>query len=155
MARNPNFTVSFSGKDRSGENYRFTINTDAAYDVSTYASGDHLYDFVNVNVAAVCDGHITNLSSNSAKKLSTVAHATDGQREQRWICFYHDNTTLAPYTLELPCLDPAVKPPLGTDEVDLTAVPWAAFLVAFNLAVFSPDGNPCTLDKVILGGSNN
>ena len=155
MAVNPAFTVSVSGRDRSGEPTRYTINRLANYALASYAPGDPVYDFINVQVASVCDGLVVNVGALGSQKLSNAAHSTDGQREEKWLCTYYDNATFALYQIELPCRKSTVKPPFNTDDVDLTVVPWVAFKVGFELTILSPDGNLCTLSKVTLVGRNS
>lgn len=150
MATNPTFTVQVSGRDRSGDPTRYTINRLGAYVLANYIAGDPVFDFINTAVASVCDGVVTTVAAHNANKQSNLHHSTDGQREDKWLCTYFDNTTFAIYFMELPCRKATVKPPFDTNDVDLTAAPWAAFKISFELTIESPDGNAVTLSKVTL-----
>lgn len=151
MARNPNYSYNFSMIDRSGESARFTINTPdlGAIDVIPTLVTDF-----QTALTAVADGLVTNISTVGARKITNAAFSTDGQREEKWLLTYQDNTTFALYQTEIPCRKASVKPPQGTDDVDLAVAPWPAFKTAFEALATSPDGNGVTLLKVTLIGRN-
>ena len=152
MARNPGYQYTVSMVDRSGERASFSLGADdAAMDLATLPTAlDDLFTAIDT----VCDGQRISVNAVVSKRLSTNFTAGDGQREEKWLCSYHDSTTLASYQIEFPCRKATVKPPLGQDFVVLTEVPWANFKTKFEAAVFSPDGNAVVLDRVTLIGRN-
>src|SRR5258708_3876440 len=131
MARNPSYAVNFNGKDKSAEPYRFTLNQFGFYAADSYIVTDPVYDFINTNVAAVCDELLNGFNSVMSNKLNNSLYAPAGQREMKWLCSYFDNLTLALYQTELPCakesIVTALPPGVGGDYAILTAPPWNAF----------------------------
>lgn len=152
MAVNPSYASNFSIVDRSGEISGFTVNLAAPFDAVT--PGTPHTDFVAA-VAGVTDGVLLRVNGLASLKVSNVATAPAGQREDKWLCTYQDNVTLALYALELPCRKSALTTVAGTDTVDLGVAPWIAFKTAFETYVKSPDQNATTLLEVRLVGRNS
>lgn len=74
------------------------------------------------------------------------------QREMKWLCRYHDATTLKKYTLEIPTPDFA-DTGANSDFMDLLAGDGAAFVVQFELFVIATlTGNATILDSAELVG---
>ncbi len=157
MARNPDTTVSLTYVDRSGEGSRvqFAPSQALADDITkvTLPANSVALIFVTA-LQAVSDGLIVRRSLTTSVKLTNAAAATDGQREERWLVVYQDNTTMTLYSFEIPCRKASIKPPQGQDQVDLNTAPWPAFKTAVEAAVVSPDGNPITVLAVRLIGRN-
>lgn len=78
----------------------------------------------------------------------------DAQREYKWLCKFHDATTLAEHELEIPCADLSLLA-AGTENMDLSAGNGQAFKTAFDANVVSPlTGNAVVLDSVESIGVN-
>lgn len=76
------------------------------------------------------------------------------QRELKWLCRYHDDTTLEKYTLEIPCADAALLTG-NTDFMDLEAGAGLTFKTDFDTHCIAPrTGNEVVLDSVQLVGRN-
>jgi len=119
MARNPTYGYNVSMVDRSGERATFTIPAAAgALDLDTIPT--EIATFLNTAVDSVCDGERVNISAIVSKKISNDDHASVGNREEKWLCSYSDNVTLAIYQTELPCRKASVTPPIMTDDVNLS-----------------------------------
>lgn len=156
MPLNPNYSVSVLGRDRSGEPTRYSLPQDAMYDVTTWQLGNEVYDFVMEAVASVCDGILTGINAVDTRKFSNAAHATDGNREDKWLVTYYDEDTFGIFFMELPCRKATVRPPVGTDDVDLLVEPWVSFRAKFEAGgIASPDGGNVVLSKVTLVGRNS
>lgn len=151
MPRNPTIEVTFSRVDRSGEYSGFSLHTATVQDMANESLELIAW---NTAVGTVCDGEAVKRSAISTKKLSNAKYAAAGNREEKWLLFYSDNVTLAIYQTELPMRKSTVLPPINTDMVDLTAVPWVAFKSAFEAFAKSPEGNAVTLVGVQLMGKN-
>jgi len=151
MPRNPTIGVTFSRVDRSGEPSGYSLHT-----ATMESMGTESLELIawNTAVDTVVDGLAVKRSAIETKKLSNESHSTAGNREEKWLCSYSDNVNLAIYQFELPMRKSTVLPPVNTDLVDLTAVPWVAFKTAFEAFASSPDGNPITLVSVQLMGKN-
>jgi len=155
MARNPSIGLGVSRLDHSGEIGRFTIPLGAQFaDLDVFLADDPWLDFSG-SLNAVTDGLTINIGYSVSERFSNAEFATAGQREDKWLCIYQDNTTLAIYNIELPCRKNSLATVSGKDTVDLTVSPWALFKTHFEALVFSPDGNATTLLEVRLVGRNN
>lgn len=149
MPTNPGFLLNYTYKDRSGETARFGINVGAPIDMTTLPASVTAF---NTALATVIDGLQTQITNTVPLKIANGTHSGAGQREEKWLLTYQDDTTLVLYQTELPCRKNSVQPPVNTDEVDITVAPWPAFATAFNALAKSPDGNNVTLIGVTLIG---
>lgn len=157
MARNPDVTVSLTYVDRSGEGARvqFAPSDALAEDITKVnLPANSVAANLIAALQSVSDGAIVRRSMTTSVKLANTAAANEGQREERWLVVYQDNTTMALYSFEVPCRKANIKPPLGQDNVDLTVAPWTTFKSAVEAAVVSPDGNAITVLAVRLIGRN-
>lgn len=74
------------------------------------------------------------------------------QREMKWLCRYHDATTLKKRTLEIPAAEAQLLTG-NTDFMDTAAGAGATFKTAFEAHVKDPDtGNAVVLDSAELVG---
>lgn len=74
------------------------------------------------------------------------------QRELKWLVHYHDDTTLAEHTLEIPCADADLIAG-NTTNIDLGAGAGLAFVGAFETHCIAPvTGNAVSVDYVELIG---
>lgn len=102
----------------------------------------------------------SNLNSNLtyARHIlgASPAASTAAQRENKWLCRYHDTTTYKKYTVSLPCAD-LTKLVSGSEFLVLTGGPGAAFKTAFEALVVPPDNssNVVALDSVQFVGRNS
>lgn len=80
----------------------------------------------------------------------------NAQRERKFLVIYEDDTTLAPYRMEIPCADFSLTDVIlpGTDKVDLTQTEIAAFVTAFETLCKSPEGNDVTVLQMRAVGRN-
>lgn len=151
MARNPNYYLTVSFIDRSGESARTQLSVADLLAVDPVPAS--VTALLNA-IVAIADGVIVNWQSSGVWKQGNTSAALIGQREERWLVVYEDTVTKAVYTNEIPCRKSSVVPPLETDRVDLTQGPWPAFVSAFEGVVTSPDGNPVNVLRVQLTGRN-
>jgi hypothetical protein len=152
MARNPTHVVNFSRVDISSEVGRFSTNLAGSIAISDLLA-DAAYLAWVAALANVIDGTPIAVGVVDTERLSN-AKIGSGNREDKWLCVYHDADTLAVYGLELPCRKNTLPLVPGTDTVNLGAVPWIAFKTAFEDFVKSPDGGDTVLDEVRLVGRN-
>jgi hypothetical protein len=150
MALNPAYKAHFTMLDVSGEASGIKINVDGL--MITYPNNTLITNFLT-SVAAVSDGLITTEQLDIINKLSNAAVGA-GNREDKWLVGYHDDTTLADGHFTIPCRKNTLPVVSGTDRVDLTASPWATFKTNVEALVLSPDGNSVTVDYVQLVGRN-
>lgn len=151
MARNPDWSVTFSKLDYSGEPAVFSLHTAAHVDVDTQPVA--LSEFITA-LGDISTGLLRKLSSGQSKKITNGASATEGNREERILLEYADNDTLAIYNTEIPCRKSTVLPPQGTDQFNLAVAPWVNFKTKFEALARSPDGNTVTLQAAYLMGKN-
>lgn len=84
------------------------------------------------------------------------ASSTAAQRENKWLCRYHDATTFKKFQLSLPCAD-LTKLASGSEFLSLAAGVGLALKTAFEAVVVSPDdaANATVLDSVQFVGRNS
>lgn len=150
MPRNPQFSFNVSMNDQSAEIGRFSVNTAVPEDMTSLST--EAVDFM-LAVNDVTVGLVTQESALSAKKLSNTRIGA-GNREDKMMCTYQDNTSLAIYQIDLPTRDNTLATVAGTDYYPLTVAPWINFKTKFEAFVVSPDGNAVTLLSVKLVGRN-
>lgn len=87
--------------------------------------------------------------------VSTRAASTSDQRENKWMCRYHDATTGRKSRVTIPVADLSVLAD-GEEFLDLTADPGLAFKTAFEAIVRDEvtPGNSIVLDSVQFVGRN-
>lgn len=153
MAINPSWVTSISMVDHSGEPTSWSVNTDKTHSDAGRTDAD-LIDLVTAS-AALINGAITRENFTETYKVSNSKFATAGQREEKFLVTYEDVTTLASYRFELPCRDTTLVPPANTDEYDITASPFAAFVTALEAYATSPDGNVINVTSIRLMGKNS
>lgn len=151
MARNPNYYLTLSFIDRSGESARTQFSVADLLAVDPVPAS--VTTLLNA-IVGIADGVIVNWQSSAVFKQGNTSAAAAGQREERWLVVYEDTVTRAIYTNEIPCRKSSVLPPLETDRVDLTTGVWPAFVTAFEAIVRSPDGNAVNILRVQLTGRN-
>lgn len=103
------------------------------------------------------------LGSNQNKRIvyaqtilgASPAASTAAQRENKWLCRYHDATNFKKYVVSLPCAD-LTKLVSGSEFLVLTGGDGAAFKTAFEAVVVPPDDSSHTvvLDSVQFVGRN-
>lgn len=152
MALNPANTATVSGKDRSGESWSYSMNTEEAKWAE--GAGNAEYIALVTATAALIDGVVTRRSFTETFRASNAKFSAAGQREQKFLVTYEDLVTLVPYNIELPCRKVTLDPPVNTDEYDITAVPFAAYVTALEAYITSPDGNPVNVTSIRLMGKN-
>ena len=80
----------------------------------------------------------------------TKTPATDpyGQRENKWLVRYHEDTVQAEkHTMEIPTADLAKLDPNGNDMADMTAATVIAFVAAFEARV-EVNARACVVDSI-------
>lgn len=85
----------------------------------------------------------------------TPAASALAQRENKWLCRYHDNTSFDNYTVSFGTAD-LTKLMANSEFVDLSLGEGAAFKAAFEAVVVSPadDTHTVTLDSMQFVGRN-
>lgn len=137
--------------DYSGENSTITFPVaDAITDLQitslfNAAAGMSLGNFGQSKLVIAADKD-AGPGGNAANKFA--------QREMKWLCRYHDTTTLKKHTMEIPASDAALLTG-NTDFADLAAGNGLTFYTEFNAQVRAPDtGNNVVLDSAELVGRN-
>lgn len=161
MARNPNYQATITVIDQSAERSTFTHPTADAVAVpgdGSLPAGFQLW----LEVLGEANLHTlspVNFTATNAVKLTNVSVGT-GNREDKLRYVYQDNTTLALFSLEIPCRVGGLTTSEGTDRIPRnvwqTVQPTAGVSVQdqFQTITSSPDGNPVTLIEIILVGRN-
>lgn len=144
-------TLSIPVTDYSGENSTITFPVaDAITDLQITslfgaADGMSIGNFGQSKLIIAADKD-AGPGGNAANKFA--------QREMKFLCRYHDGTTLKKHTLELPAADAALLTG-NTDFADLAAGNGLTFKTEFEVSVRAPDtGNTVILDSVELVGRN-
>lgn len=139
MARNPQFSLSYSLRDRSRENTGFSLWTLDPLDISGALPAE--VTAFETQLALVADGTITSRRSLTSRKASN-ADIGAGQREDRFLITYEDTVTLAVYTSEIGTRKTSLLTVSGTDYFDKEIAPWSTFRTALQALAVSIDGNP-------------
>lgn len=151
MARNPIYQLTFSTLDQSGETGTHMLQTADLIAVNPVPAAVTAY---LAALDGITNGLATRWASQGIKRLSNAEYAESGNREDKFLVTYSDNTTLAVYQLELPCRDNDIPLIAGTDRIDLDQLEAAAYKTAFEALARSPDGNAVTLLAIELVGRN-
>lgn len=150
MARNPDNQVTASTKDQSGEPTGFSIHiASGAVDLTTTPTG--LTDLVTALDTELVDWTPWKYTASIPKALGNPA-VGEGNREDKVELKYHDNVTLKPYTIEVPCRKGGLATEVGSDLIP--AATWTDTKAKFEAYAKSPDGNAVTLDAVRIVGRN-
>lgn len=121
---------------------------------------DAILDANITTLFGAVDGIVLGNLGQSTLNLSTVKDAGPGgaaadkfaQRKLKFLCRYHDDTTLENLRLELPCPDMTLLIS-NTDFIDLGSGAGATFKGLFDAFVKARrTGNACVLDSVQLVG---
>lgn len=150
MARNPDYLDSMTFIDRSGEKGTVTIHVDSA-------AVQGVKDAYSAAVRALSDMlYIGNQRSTTYR--DTSAAIGTGQREDKYLVTYMDNTTLAQYSFAIPGRDDVAYTTLpGTDMYSLLIADnpdMATFVTAFQAYAKSPDGGNVTVLSIRAVGRN-
>lgn len=137
--------------DYSGE------GSTASFNVSDAITDLKITDLFNA-VDGMVLGNLgeSKLVTSVTKDIGPGGNATSkyAQRESKWLCRYHDATTLKKYTLELPAAEANLLTG-NTDFADLAAGAGLTFKTEFELSVLAPlTGNAVILDSCELVGRN-
>lgn len=151
MARNPNYQITFSTIDQSGEMGTFSLNVADLLAVNPVPAA--VTAFIEA-LGSIQDGTMQKWNSVGTKKMHNDGYAPDGNREDKVMLTYEDSVTLAIYQTDIPCRNNDLATIPGQDEYDLTAAPWDAFVTAFEALAKSPDGNAVNLISARLVGRN-
>lgn len=150
MARNPDNQITVSNIDQSSEATSFTIHiASGAVDLSSIPAG--LTALVSALDTELVDITAWRYTATIPRKLGNPA-VGESNREDKVELKYHDNTTLAAYTIEVGCRQAGLATEVGSDLIPTAT--WAATKTAFEAYAKSPDGNAVTLDAVRLIGRN-
>lgn len=146
-------TVKANGEPESS-NYRVAITTLTPANVAATETlaGNLLTAVQGVTIGANLSKELT-----YSKTLlgSTPAASTLAQRENKWLCRYHDATNFQKFQVSLPCAD-LTKLDAGEEFLDLTAGEGLALKTAFEAVVVSPNdsAHATVLDTVQFVGRN-
>jgi len=147
--RNPQYQISFNGKDQSTEPWTFRLHT---ADLVTVASAPELV--TDLQTALDAELHvgldISNYISSGTRKVNNSL--SEGNREDKVLYTYQDNTTLAIYQVEIPCRSGGIVTSEGSDVIPEAS--WAATKTALE-AYRSADGNTITVLQARLIGRSS
>lgn len=145
MARNPNFTISHTILDYSAEAGSTSINVASATAPDAASVATFRTDFLGF----LSSGIIQSASATTSQRIANSAIGS-GNREDKYLVRYQDNTTLKIYNLQVPSRDNSLTQIAGTDRLDPAQVGYADAKSAFEALAVSPDGNAVTLVDVLV-----
>lgn len=156
MATNPQYTLTATTKDRSGEGTSIRAYQPLAVDLSA-AAPVLITDFLTAFAAwtAFNAGNVINYGSNALRRANGGLQFGTGQREVKWEFVMFDNVTGAPYSATVPLalqIDQTVQ---GSDFLDNTVWAGTPIETTAEALFFSKDGNAGTLTGIKLVGRNN
>ncbi len=152
MPANPAYKAIMTVLDHSGEKSSWSVNTLAAR--LSEGEDNTEWDALNTAANALLDGLGTRSNFTQTNTHTNAKFAATGQREQKFLVTYEDNLSLASYSFEMPCRKTSLSPAAGTDEYDITASPFAAFVTALQAYAVSPEANSITVLSIRLIGKN-
>lgn len=150
MATNPQYHVSLTQLDQSGEKTVIKLNNPAIVDIDTPAP--LLVALQNAFDTELTDGLWTAYGQQAIRRLNN-ANVGGGNREDKLLMVYQDNITLKVYTSELGCRLGSLTT-IGNGSDSVPPATWAATKVAWDAFVYSVDGNATTLIDVRIVGRN-
>jgi len=147
-------TLKPNGEPESGS-FRLPVITLTAANLDAQVA---LQDALAVAIAGITLGtvrHTTTLLKETVG-TSTPAASKYAQRENKWLCRYHDVTTGQKFRVSIPTADLSILPD-NSEFIDLTTGAGDDFKTAFEAVVRSPaDGtHAVTLDSVQFVGRNS
>lgn len=158
--RNPNSTLSYTFLDYDGEKSVMQFNA-VEYNAGTFPAYLTAIGDFRDSCALISGGTITQESMNLFVTRYSGVKPTDAnfQRERKWVVRYQDDVTFNVYRLEIPCARVIgtanrllVLP--NTNQADLTAPDWVAWIEDFDAVARSQDGNFVTVLDAYLVGRN-
>jgi len=157
MPINPAHYGSFTLLDASNEKSTMSFHVGEITAV-TIAGFLTQFGALRTAVEAISIGALVTDSwtGDRTKYSAAIPSDKDSQRERKFLVIYEDDSTLAPYRVEIPCADYALSGLFAgsTDEVDLTQTEIAAFVTAFEALCKSPEGNAVTVLQIRGVGRN-
>lgn len=134
--------------------YSLALETATPANVATVLSnvGGLVAAFQGITIGRVIK---QDFSYDVTKNEKIPATSDLAQRENKWLCRYHDTTTFKKFAVSIPCADLTKKKP-NSEFVDLTTGPGAAVKTAFEQVVVSPDDptHAVVLDSIQFVGRN-
>jgi hypothetical protein len=125
---------------------------------SNVAATETLCGNLSAALAALVLGRFVKNSTTYARNVLGSTPASDplAQRENKWLCRYHDNTTFKKFQVSFGTADLS-KHMTNSEFVDLAAGDGLAFKTAFEAVVVSPDdaAHTITLDSMQFVGRNS
>lgn len=150
MATNPQSSVSFTQLDQSGEKTTTKLNTAAA--IGLDPPPVLFTDLITAIDTELTDGLFVTYTVNDVRRLVNAA-VGGGNREDKLLMVFQDNTTLKLYTSEVGCRLPSLTV-VGAGSDSVPAATWSATKTAWDAFVRSIDGNQTTLLDVRIIGRN-
>jgi len=154
MSVNDNTLNTKTGKPESAE-FQFNVNDITAGNiVATLAAWTTLRSAINAIIIGV--ERQESVVAYRTTASNTRASSTAAQRENKWLCRYHDATNSLPYKVSIPTADLSLLPD-GSEYLDLAdAGVGEAFKDAFEALVKSPydPTHAVVLDSVQFVGRN-
>lgn len=143
--------VSVTLIDASNEKSTTRLNVRSLTDGATFATA---FGNLQTEIDAITGGSLYEVNEFLTTRFTNVV-PSDGDREQKWLVRYQDNSTLRVYSNEIPNADwSTVTRITGTDYVDLSVAPASDFVTAFEALVASPAGNQVTVLDIRFVGRN-
>lgn len=152
------FTVADNTLKNSGEpetgSFEGAIATQTPSNVAATVTA--IGNFITA-MAGLCIGNVLKDELIYARAKPNTGAASDplAQRENKWLCRYHDNTNLLKFRMSIPCADLS-KHMTNSEFVDLSTGAGASFKTAFEALYVSPDdpSHAITLDSMQFVGRN-
>lgn len=149
MAVNPDFTFEYTMLDLSGEKSTVTVHSDQT--IVDYATKITALKTA-IDTISLCTGAAF---TQATKTVITNSRIGAGQREDKYLVEYQDNTSLAKGSFSIPGRDDATYSTVpGTDYYDLTETDMAALVTAIQAVVRSPDNHAVTVTGIKAVGRN-
>lgn len=156
MAVNPTYKLVATTKDISGELTKLVANQPDFLVIDAIVPAI-LTSFLTA-FATYTDMLATNLisvTSNGARRVNGGLQYGIGQRETKWVFFFTDNVTGAPYDVAVPLAKSGGSVSPGTDFLPSTLWAGNAIETTAEALFYSPDGNLGTLVAIKFEGRNN
>lgn len=150
MATNPQYHVSLTQLDQSGEKTVIKLNNPAVVDIDTPAP--LLVALQQAFDTELTDGLWTAYGQQAIRRLNN-ANVGGGNREDKLLMVYEDTVTLKVYTSELGCRLGSLTT-IGNGSDSVPPATWAATKAAWDAFVYSVDGNATELIDVRIIGRN-
>lgn len=150
--------LTFSVRDYSDELGNSAVRVADMTAITTWDSADTLGDALLTHLNAHSIGTVKTVNWVQETNPENDVRPADpfAQREIGFRVFLTDDTNFQKSYFTIPCADLDIGSVVaGQDELDLGAAPTAAFVTWIEANVESADGNPVTVDRIVIVGRSS